>query len=87
MKEEKEFNIPSAVDINNSASSNKLIINTIPEPVLTFRIGEKDIGNLSWKDGIFKFKGQADNSAQIFFDFLKSYIEKYTKTTLTKGDI
>ena len=31
--------------------------------------GEPEIGRLSWEDGIFKFEGNAKESAKVFFDF------------------
>jgi len=37
---------------------------------LTFHDNEKEIGRLSWDDGIFKFEGKAEESAKVFFDFL-----------------
>lgn len=30
----------------------------------------KQIGCLSWEDGVFKFEGKADESAKLFFDYI-----------------
>ena len=42
-----------------------------------------EIGRLSWEDGTFKFKGNAEESAKVFFDYvieyMKEYIGKYYK--------
>ena len=42
--------------------------------------GEKEIGKLEWKDGMFSFSGKADESAKIFFNCLKELWSNYEKT-------
>lgn len=50
-----------------------------PETSCVFSLGEKEVGALNWGDGIFKFEGNADKSAKIFFDLLRGYIDNYIK--------
>jgi len=40
------------------------------------------VGRLSWDEGKLVFEGQAEISAKIFFDFLKSMVDKYIKERL-----
>ena len=42
----------------------------------------KPIGTLSWKDGPMKFEGDAEESAQLFFD---NIIKRYTQVQLEFG--
>lgn len=35
----------------------------------------EQVGKLSWENDIFAFEGKAEESAKIFFDFLKGLIE------------
>ena len=45
-------------------------------PSITFRDQEKIIGKLDWSDGSMKFTGEADESAQLFFDgIIKRFIQ------------
>ena len=46
---------------------------------ITFYTHEKIIGKLDWNDGIMKFSGSADESAQLLFDCI---IKKHTQDTL-----
>lgn len=40
----------------------------------------KEMGRLTWEDGIFKFEGNAEDSARIFFEhFIKKHIDEYIK--------
>jgi len=55
------------------------IIGTAPRPNLTFHLDSEQIGELSWENGVFRFKGSPDDSAKLFFDNLKPMIEEYWK--------
>ena len=45
-------------------------------PSVIFRNEEKIVGKLDWSDGTMKFKGDADESAQLFFDnIIKMYVQ------------
>ena len=35
------------------------------------------VGKLSWGSGTMKFEGDVDESAKIFFEYLKSYVDEY----------
>lgn len=48
-----------------------------PTTPLSFSDGESEIGNLSWPDGSFKFEGKAEESAVVFFNFLKPLVDNY----------
>lgn len=44
----------------------------VPQPkCFIFNDDGKEIGRLSWADGVFRFEGNADASARIFFQALK----------------
>ena len=36
-----------------------------------------EVGRLSWNKGKFEFEGDMDESARIFFDYLKGYVDSY----------
>lgn len=42
---------------------------------MTFCDEDGQVGHLSWKDGVFKFDGDADAAAKIFFDKLMRQVE------------
>lgn len=45
-------------------------------PVISFTNGgNTERGRLSWEDGVFKFEGDADESAKIFIDSLQGYFD------------
>ena len=50
-----------------------------PDLSMTFHKHDKVIGKLDWNDGIMKFSGSADESAQLLFDCI---IKKHTQDTL-----
>ena len=44
----------------------------VPKPTcLIFTDESKEIGKLSWEDGTFRFTGNADESAKVFFEALQ----------------
>jgi len=52
---------------------------------LIFHRGNKDIGKLYWDDGVMKFEGIAEQSAQRFFDYLLGMlINPYVEAKLAK---
>jgi len=56
-----------------------------PPPTITFSFSDGgDIGTLSWEGGVFKFEGNAEESAKEFFNFLKPMIDDYIKLELKK---
>jgi hypothetical protein len=50
-----------------------------PDLTMTFYDGKNAIGKLDWNDGIMKFSGSVDESAQLFVDCI---IKKHTQGTL-----
>lgn len=49
-------------------------------PSITFKgKNQEDIGVLDWSSGVMKFTGDADESAQLFFDGI---VKRYIQTTL-----
>lgn len=45
-------------------------------PNVTFYYKEKTVGKLDWSDGTMKFTGDADESAQLFFDgIIKRFVQ------------
>ena len=56
-----------------------------PNYNVSFHKDDIKIGELDWNDGIMKFKGDADESAQLFFDnIIKRYFQ--TQLDLKKDD-
>lgn len=48
-----------------------------PAPNVIFKKDNKQIGILSWNDGVMKFEGDVEESAKIFFDnVIKHYLPK-----------
>lgn len=73
----------SADSLAGCTISNSVIATT------TFRFAscEKTSGTLTWADGQFHFEGDADESAQHFFDYLKVYVDSYIDSELAKHGI
>ena len=43
---------------------------------IVFRNNDENVGALDWSDGTMKFKGEADESAQLFFNnIIKIYVQ------------
>ena len=70
------------------AKQNKLYSISEIEPDYTLRMSnrEGEIGKLDWSSGTLKFTGKADESAKVFFDFLKEYVDKYIEAKLKKKE-
>lgn len=62
---------------------NKLVINVPTTHNITFHKEDKEIGRLKWDDGVLRFKGEADDSAKVLFDFLKPFVDNYIKEKLS----
>lgn len=71
MENESPFIIPDA---------RILEVETLAPPTVTFSQDNKDIGTLSWEGGKFHFEGDAEESAKVFFDFLRPYIDNYIES-------
>jgi len=52
-----------------------------PKPVfnMAFHNEEKTVGTLDWSDGVLKFTGDIEESAKLFFEFLKPLMDHYLK--------
>jgi len=64
------------------------IVEPNPIPTMTFHpVNSVDeIGELSWNDGKFSFKGDAEASALAFFDYLKPLLDEYCQKILQSQD-
>jgi hypothetical protein len=45
-----------------------------------------EVGELSWDSGTLEFEGSAEESAKIFFDWLKHYVDMYIEQQLNEGN-
>jgi len=70
---------PYQVDEDNYNNSGTLILTITPVDSIIF--GD-NIGKLSWENGIFEFEGDVGKSAELFFQYVKFWIEDY----IEKGD-
>ncbi len=52
-------------------------------PATALVIGD-NIGRMSWMTGELVFEGKADESAKIFFEFLKPYVDSYIQANKDK---
>jgi len=43
-----------------------------------------EVGRISWENGELEFKGEIAESAKVFFDFLKPYIDQYIEEQLVR---
>lgn len=50
-----------------------------PEHNIVFIDNDNEVGCLNWDTGKLEFKGNMDESAKIFFNFLKGYIDNYLR--------
>ena len=55
------------------------LITIMPTNKIVFNDGNASVGTLDWSDGTMRFKGDADESAQLFFD---NIIKRYIQTQL-----
>jgi hypothetical protein len=62
-----------------STDSNALKVYQPTCPSIIFRNNNKNVGKLDWSDGTMKFEGDADESAQLFFD---NIVKRYIQTRL-----
>jgi len=62
--------------MNETISDLKLSYN------MTFSKGGQEIGRLDWNYGVMKFNGNAEESARVFFEWLKPYMDDYLKGTV-----
>ena len=44
---------------------------------ITFCKDGQKIGRMEWNDGVMKFTGNAEESAKVFFEYLKGLIDSY----------
>lgn len=57
---------------------NDIILNdTIFKQCITFSnpVTEDEIGRLTWDDGTLKFEGNAEESAKVFFEYLRQFFQ------------
>ena len=59
-----------------------ITFNLVPQYNIAFWDSKKEVGRLSWDDGVMEFKGDMKESAQRFFDFLKPYVDEYIRRKL-----
>uniref|UniRef100_A0A6M3KAA0 Uncharacterized protein n=1 Tax=viral metagenome TaxID=1070528 RepID=A0A6M3KAA0_9ZZZZ len=66
------------------ANSDKLlhITNITPSYSMTFSKDGKEAGKLEWDEGVFKFTGEVQESAKVFFDFLKPLVDDYIRSKI-----
>jgi hypothetical protein len=50
------------------------LLRMTPTNAITFSDGSKTCGSFSWKDGLFKFEGDAETSAKLFVNYVSQYI-------------
>ena len=61
-------------------------IDIAPECSYSMTFG-KDKGRLYWDDGVMRFEGKVDKSAQVFFDWLlDNLVNPYVKAKLAKSE-
>ena len=74
---ENEFRVVSAGELNaipiltvraGTGSVDYKVADPPKECNITFHNESEQVGELNWDDGVMRFEGKADESAQIFFD-------------------
>jgi len=70
-KTEIRFAEPGEYSVENSENIVKFTESISPRNVTFMGENNEVVGKLTWDDGIFKFEGEAEESARIFFDSLK----------------
>jgi hypothetical protein len=68
---------PSEVD--NPISLNELEKEVLHCNIIFYNDDNDIIGKLDWSSGKFIFTGEAEESAKIFFDFIKKYSNQLIK--------
>lgn len=58
------------------------IVNVKPDYNMLFHKDDKTIGKLDWNSGVLKFEGEIEESAKVFFEFLKNSVDDYIKEQL-----
>jgi hypothetical protein len=44
---------------------------------MVFSNGDKEVARLEWGTGKLVYSGEMDESAKLFFDFIKPYLDEY----------
>ena len=63
-------------------NGNELLINVKPNYNMTFWNENQQIGEIEWKDGVMKFSGNMEESAKVFFEYLKPLMDSYIRFKL-----
>ena len=53
-----------------------------PEYNMIFNNDDGEVATLDWNDGVLKFSGKMEKSAEIFLTFFKPYLDDYVKFKL-----
>lgn len=56
-----------------------LLLNIKPDYNMAFHKDDQEIGRMEWNDGVMKFTGKAEESAKVFFEYLKPLMDDYLK--------
>lgn len=62
-----------------STNASQTLLTLKPNYNVTFHRGQEMVGKLDWNEGPMKFEGDADESAQLFFD---NIIKRYFQASL-----
>ncbi len=60
----------------------KMSFNVKPNYNMTFQMDGQQIGCMEWNDGVMKFTGNAEESAKVFFEYLKQFMDDYMARTV-----
>lgn len=76
---EFDFMAPTQLTFDWAIKDTYLTTTFKPDLTMTFYDGKDAIGKLDWNDGVMKFEGNAQESAQIFFNYI---IDVYNQSKL-----
>lgn len=76
---EFDFMAPTQLTFDWANKDTYLTTTFKPDLTMTFYDGKDAIGKLDWNDGVMKFEGNAQESAQIFFNYI---IDVYNQSKL-----
>jgi hypothetical protein len=63
-------------------NDNESLINVKPNYNMIFWNENQQIGEIEWNDGVMKFSGNMEESAKVFFEYLKPLMDSYIRFKL-----
>ena len=78
---DKESGLNGVFAVDNVTNEGQIIFSIPYDQPTSITFGD-NVGRLSWEDGKMSFEGDTHESAKLFFEYLKGYIDSYIDSEL-----